>query len=80
MCGSLRCAAFGHAPTFTGLGLFFDTYDNAAGSHLHKHPWVSAVVGTPEAPGSYDHNDSGGSQQRHGCHARELRVAGGMLA
>ena len=45
-------------------------YDNAAGSHLHKHPWVSAVVSTPEQPGFFDHNAAGGDHQKHGCHAR----------
>lgn len=62
--------AFGHSNKFTGLGVFFDTYDNDAGSHMHKHPWVSAVVSTPENPGFFDHNDAGKDAQRHGCHSR----------
>ena len=37
---------FGRSGGFTGLGVFFDTYDNAPGTHEHKHPYIAAVVST----------------------------------
>lgn len=65
--------AFGHAPSFTGLALFFDTYDNDADSHAHKHPYVSAMIndGTLE----YQHDELTGvpmdsGHPDAGCHAR----------
>lgn len=41
---------FGRSGGFTGLGVFFDTYDNAPGTHEHKHPYIAAVVSTGDRP------------------------------
>merc|ERR1711871_319440 len=35
---------FGNMDYFTGLGIFFDTYDNAEVNHQNQHPWISAAV------------------------------------
>ena len=39
---------FGHAPTWTGLGLFFDTYDNTGGACLCRS--VSVILSLPSSP------------------------------
>jgi len=35
---------FGREDKWTGLGLFFDTFQNIDHSHHHKHPYIYAVV------------------------------------
>lgn len=58
---------FGAAETFTGLGLFFDTYSNHNGPHHHRHPYISAMVSDGET--RYDHDTDGTHTQLAGCEA-----------
>ena len=36
----LRTAVFGREDKWTGLGIFFDTFQNVDHSHHHKHPYI----------------------------------------
>lgn len=71
---------FAREPTWTGLGLFLDTYDNAPGKHVHKHPYVSAFVSGGDHKFSYSELEAddksledpahAASRAHAGCHAR----------
>ncbi|XP_054720655.1 VIP36-like protein [Uloborus diversus] len=57
---------FGSKDYFSGLGLFVDTFDNAATPHQHRHPYISAVVNDGSFP--YDHDEHGTQGQIGACH------------
>jgi len=71
---------FARDPTWTGLGLFLDTYDNAPGKHVHKHPYVSAFMSGGDHKFSYSELEAddksledpshAASRAHAGCHAR----------
>merc|ERR1719502_291161 len=41
---------FGREDKWTGLGLFFDTFQNVDHSHHHKHPYIYAMVNDGTKP------------------------------
>lgn len=55
--------ALGNAEQFTGMGIFFDTYDNH--QEDHGHPWVSAIIN--DGTKVYDHDEDGKSHTEGGC-------------
>ncbi len=71
---------FARNPVWTGLGLFLDTYDNAPGKHVHKHPYVSAFMSGGDHKFSYSELEAddksledpshAASRAHAGCHAR----------
>lgn len=63
--------AFGHSNSFIGLGLFFDTYQNAESKHKHDHPYVSALVN--DGTIAYEH-DADGTGHAHGGCSNKFRV------
>ena len=54
---------FGREDHWTGVGVFFDTFQNLDHSHHHKHPYIYAVV-----------NDGTKGCARTRTRARRLRV------
>lgn len=56
-------AAFGRNPKFTGLGIFFDTFQNKKSST--KFPYISAMVN--DGTKTYKHHDDGVSTSIGGC-------------
>ncbi|CAL1286082.1 unnamed protein product [Larinioides sclopetarius] len=63
---------FGSKDYWSGLGIFVDTFENAATPHNHLHPYLSAVVNNGSFP--YHHDEHGTAGQVGGCHlqARNL--------
>ena len=71
---------FARKASWTGLGLFLDTYDNAPGKHVHKHPYISAFLSTGTHAFSYAELEAddealqdpshAASRAHAGCHAR----------
>lgn len=57
---------FGRTSIFEGVGIFFDTYDNAVEKSTHKHPYISAVFS--DGSRKYDHMDDSDVITRVGCH------------
>lgn len=55
--------ALGNKEKFTGVGIFFDTYDNH--QEDHGHPWVSAILN--DGSKVYDHDEDGKSHTTGGC-------------
>ena len=64
---------FGNRDYFTGLGVFYDTYSNQNGAHVHDHPYISALVNNGSL--QYDHDRDGTHSQVAGCtsHFRGLK-------
>ncbi|KNC79014.1 hypothetical protein, variant [Sphaeroforma arctica JP610] len=58
---------FGAADKFTGLAIFFDTYNNHQGEHNHAHPYISAMMN--DGSKSYDHDADGTHTEMAGCQA-----------
>ncbi|GBN85288.1 VIP36-like protein [Araneus ventricosus] len=65
-------SVFGSKDYWSGLGIFIDTFENAATPHNHLHPYLSAVVNNGSFP--YHHDEHGTAGQIGGCHlqARNL--------
>ncbi|KAL0117531.1 hypothetical protein PUN28_010387 [Cardiocondyla obscurior] len=60
--GFYNGSVFGSSDLWTGLGVFFDSFDN---DNNHNNPYIMAVVN--DGTKTYDHSNDGSTQQLAGC-------------
>ncbi|XP_014474951.1 PREDICTED: protein ERGIC-53 isoform X2 [Dinoponera quadriceps] len=60
--GAYNGTVFGSSDMWTGLGIFFDSFDN---DNKHNNPYIMAVVN--DGTKVFDHTSDGSSQQLAGC-------------
>ncbi|KMQ87701.1 protein ergic-53 [Lasius niger] len=60
--GAYNGTVFGSSDLWTGLGIFFDSFDN---DNKHNNPYIMAVVN--DGTKNYDHINDGSTQQLAGC-------------
>lgn len=60
--GDYNGEVFGSSDRWTGLGIFFDSFDN---DNKHNNPYIMAVIN--DGTRNFDHQNDGGSQALAGC-------------
>lgn len=60
--GDYNGEVFGSSDKWTGLGIFFDSFDN---DNKHNNPYIMAVIN--DGTRMFDHQNDGGSQALAGC-------------
>ncbi|EZA56617.1 Protein ERGIC-53 [Ooceraea biroi] len=60
--GSYNGTVFGSSDLWTGLGIFFDSFDN---DNKHNNPYIMAIVN--DGTKVFDHANDGSTQQLAGC-------------
>lgn len=60
--GDYNGDVFGSSDRWTGLGIFFDSFDN---DNKHNNPYIMAVIN--DGTHNFDHQNDGGSQALTGC-------------
>lgn len=60
--GDYNGEVFGSSDKWTGLGVFFDSFDN---DNKHNNPYISAIIN--DGTLAYDHQNDGASQAVGGC-------------
>lgn len=60
--GDYNGEVFGSSDRWTGLGIFFDSFDN---DNKHNNPYIMAVIN--DGTRNFDHQNDGGNQALAGC-------------
>ncbi|XP_032666479.1 protein ERGIC-53 [Odontomachus brunneus] len=60
--GAYNGSVFGSSDMWTGLGVFFDSFDN---DNKHNNPYIMAIVN--DGMQNFDHTNDGSTQQLAGC-------------